>query len=449
MATTKAHLENLPEELVLLIINHLDLNNLQTLRALNQTSQRLHRLNSQYLYHSFPGRNSELFLRTISEHPKLATYIKSAIWHQERKTNPVLHVIEKTHIVRKLHQLAVPQQGTDLAEQFAKFGKNDDYWYMEVLLLFMPNLEALTIRDSWLWDDHHYWFKSLSSFFNPLYASKLTSATLFGPLRIENVVPLLTIPSLRTLELTQVVVMRREGYRVFQWAVWPVDRLLPAVEPGERGAREGCVSNLETLVLRESYIDLEYLLPVLRGIKGLKSFTYEHTPNDLADSAHGDHVNKNAIAQICRIHRKSLTYLRIRDTQIWTWPRCISDAIPSDTNALRTLDIGPFSPVLEKLFGPIADCCAQFVRALPPNLSVLRLGIDSDILAWGDVERGFYESKIIEFLEKLAPVIARNGRSGLREVVVCDWPLTLGWFPDDMPALQKLWMGLGLKLTSI
>ncbi|KAJ4343632.1 hypothetical protein N0V95_006640, partial [Ascochyta clinopodiicola] len=268
MAATKSCLDALPEELILTILDHLDHENLQSLRALSQASHRLHRLTLEHLYHEFPGRNSELFLRTISKSPKLASHVKQAVWHQERRTRLHIDNIEKTHIVRKLNQLAVPQQGTDLAEQFAKFGKNDDYWYMEVLLLFMPNLMRLTIRDSWLWDDHHYWFKSLSPFFNPLCTSALRTATLYGPLRIENIVPLLTIPSLHTLELTQVIVMRREGYRVFQWSIWPVTRLLPPHDPTTNSG-----SNLETLVLRESDIDLAYLLPTLSGIKALKSFT--------------------------------------------------------------------------------------------------------------------------------------------------------------------------------
>lgn len=447
MFNTEAHLDSLPEELILLILDHLDLSNLHSLHALNQTSQRLHRLTSERLYHCFPGRNSELFLRTIAKASSLASHVKQAVWHQERKTNPRLHVIEKAHIVRKLHQLAVPQQGTDLAEQFAKFGKNDDYWYMEVLLLFMPNLESLTIRDSWLWDDHHYWFKSLSPFFNPLCNSQLKTATLYGPLRIENIVPLLTIPSLRTLSLTQVIVMRREGYRVFQWSVWPVDRLLPVSERNELEAAPSNASNLEHLTLNESYIDLDYLLPVLRGIKALKSFTYSHRANDLADEAHGDHINKTALSQICTIHNASLTSLCIRDTQPWHSPSI--HETPQTTSALHTLAISPFTPPTASS-SSLHEACAQFLDALPLSLAVLRLGIaENKTGAGATTSQGDYHAPALSrFLEALAPAIAPSGRERLREVALCEWPPTLGWFPDNLGVLQEVWRGLGLRLVS-
>ncbi|KZM23567.1 uncharacterized protein EKO05_0011272 [Ascochyta rabiei] len=450
MAAAKSHLEFLPEELILTIVDHLDCENFQSLRALSQASQRLHRLTLEHLYHGFPGRNSELFLRTIAKSPKLASHVKQAIWHQERRTRLHIDNIEKTHIVRKLNQLVVPQQGTDLAEQFAKFGKNDDYWYMEVLLLFMPNLESLTIRDSWLWDDHHYWFKSLSPFFNPLCNSKLTTATLYGPLRIENTVPLLTIPSLRTLELTQVIVMRREGYRVFQWSLWPVARLLPDRDPiAETG------SNLETLALRESDIDLAHLLPILRGIKALKSFTYEHHPNDLAvqtDTAvHGEHANKDAVSRICEMHCASLTHLRIRDTQVWDAADCSTLFTPSQSDdkthshsALQTLDIGPFTPPgvsdtetnTESAADPtLTTSSARFLHALPATLKTLTLQIS-------------YTHTPTPFLRALAQNLPHT-HTGLRDIVLSDWRPTLGWYPDALAALQQEFQAVGVRLGSV
>ncbi|XPS80543.1 hypothetical protein M3J09_012495 [Ascochyta lentis] len=444
MDASKSHLNALPEELILTILDHLYpryCDDLRSLRALNQTNQRLHRLTLQYLYHRFPGRNSELFLRTISKSPRLASHVKQAIWHQERRTRLHIHNIEKTYIVRKLNQLAVPQQGTDLAEQFAKFGKNDDYWYMEVLLLFMPNLERLTIRDSWLWDDHHYWFKSLSPFFNPLCNSKLTIATLYGPLRIENIVPLLTIPSLLTLQLTQVIVMRREGYRLFQWSIWPITRLLPDLD-----SIVGAASNLKTLTLKESDIDLAHLLPVLRGIKALNSFTYEHHPNDLAvqtdAAAHGEHVNRDAVPLICATHSASLTHLRIRDTKAWKVGDCTAFT-PSHLqhevtsySALQTLDIGPFTPPDSADVDLIT--CNNFLHNLPPNLKSLTLSI-SPAPSIPD---------ITPFLRTLLPVLSLT-KSQLSTIVLSDWRPTLGWFPDALPALQREFGDVGVRLCSV
>lgn len=302
MTPTLASLDTLPEELILAILTHI--HTLSTLANLSLTNHRLRRLSIPNLYHAFPGRNSELFLRTISHHPDLAAHIKEAVWQQERKTVPPISPLEKQHITNRLHELCVPH-GTDLAAQFAKFGKNDNYWYFEILLLFCPNLEVVQVKESWLWDDHHYWFKSLSPFFNPLCVSSLKRVLIEGPMRIENIVPLLTIPTLRELQLTQVTVMRREGYRVFQWSVWPVARILT-----ERS------SKLQILTLKESYVDLDLLIPVIKGIRGLKSFTYEHVPNDLADeSAQAHCVNNQALTSCLNMHANSLEHIRIRDTE--------------------------------------------------------------------------------------------------------------------------------------
>ncbi|KAF2624804.1 hypothetical protein BU25DRAFT_413343 [Macroventuria anomochaeta] len=437
MASAKASLDTLPEELILTIMDFLD--DIQPLLALNATTHRLHRLTLSRLYNRFPGRNSELFLRTISHSPQLAKYTKSTVWHQERKTVPRIDMLEKRHVVTRLNQLAVPH-GTDLAEQFAKFGKSDDYWYMEVLLLFMPNLESVEVRESWLWDDHHYWFKSASPFFNPLCESRLKSATLYGPLRIENVVPLLTIPSLRRLKCSQVVVMRREGFKVFQWGVWPVERVLP----------EGA-SNLEHLALEESCIDLENLMPIMSGIKALKSFAYEHMPNDLADEASRvDHINSAALSSCLKTQRASLEYIRIRDTQQHEWsmtnflfgPNANGEGGRNDRTDfpnLHTLDIGPlFSERFEHKSSLEEEVRALATESLP-SLKTIRFMIDANF---------FTNIALENFLRAFAHTLASE-RPGMEVVELVGWDPMLGWFPDNLPALQEVYAHSGLRLGSV
>ena len=187
-------LDSLPEELILAILSHV--RTLSALANLSLTNRRLHRLSLPPLYYTFPGRHSELFLRTVSHSPSLADYTKVAIWQREPRTVSHISTLEKQHIINRLNELCVPH-GTDLASQFAKFGKSEEYWYFEILLLFCANAEEVRVQESWLWDDHHYWFKSLSPFFNPLCDSKLRRVCIEGPMRIENIVPLLTIPTLR------------------------------------------------------------------------------------------------------------------------------------------------------------------------------------------------------------------------------------------------------------
>lgn len=438
MAPTTPSLSTLPSELILAILSHIS--SPIPLAAFCLANRHLYRLTLPFLYRTFPGRNSELFLRTISHHPQLAAYTKNAVWQQERKTISRIDMLEKQHIINRLNELCVPH-GTDLAELFAKFGKNDDYWYMEVLLLFMPNLAHLTIRESWLWDDHHYWFKSLSPYFNPLCHSKLTAATLHGPLRVENIVPLLTIPALKSLELTQVTVMRREGYRVFQWSVWPVSKVL-----AERS------SNLEVLTLRESYVDLRLVNPVMRGVKALKSFTYEHVPNDLADQiANIIRPDAETLAPCLARHASSLEHLRIRDMDPVDWtgiadllfgsaPGNRDDEHAPSFPTLKTLDIGPIGDMVdwpEVIFEAVTGGKVRsLVERLPLSLQTLRMQVDRD----------FYV-RVGELLKTFAYALSSARRALTVEVV--EWDPTLGWFPDNLPLLQKTYHDLGLQLVSI
>lgn len=431
MATTKPSLDTLPEELILTILSYIS--HPSTLANLSRTNTLLHRLTLPALYDTFPGRNSELFLRTISHHPHLARHTKTGIWQQDRRSITRLDMLEKQHIVNMLHTLCVPH-GSDLASQFAKFGQNDDYWFFEVLLLFLPRVQRLDVRASWLWDDHHYWFKSLSPFFNPLCASALQRATIEGPMRIENVVPLLSIPSLQALHLTQVTVMRREGYRVFQWSVWPAARVLAAQR-----------SKLKTLVLRESYIDLSLLAPLLSDVDALQHFEYEHVPNDLADSALSiPRPECESLSLGLGLHAASLQRLRIRDGESMSWTSVVdflggSPAGNPDTlgaedfSALRVVDMGPIGHS-----GDAATISSARVRSvvdrLPVSLETVRWRIDGE------------SSGIEDLLLAFAYALADARRAVTVQVV--EWDPTLGWLPENLPALQRIYIDLGLRLMS-
>ena len=436
MSSPQPTLNTLPEELLLAILSHIT--TLPTLLALSKTTHRLHRLTLPRLYHTFPGRNSELFLRTISHCPDLAAYTRAAVWQKERKAVSRFDMLEKQHIVTRLNQLAVPH-GTDLADRFAQFGRSDEYWYFEVLVLFMRGLEEVEVRESWLWDDHHYWFKSLSRFFNPLCESQLKRAKLDGPMRIENIVPLLTIPSLTSLELTQVTVMRREGYRIFQWSMWPVHRVLP----------ERC-SNLETLSLKESCMDLELLFPVLCGIKALQSFTYEHVPNDLADeSAWNPHITDDALSACLALHAPSLAHVRIRDAHAREWST-VTDVLhgPSSHELgkhdpkiefphLRVLDVGPLCADWSRLKLSIWGTIALVANDLPAALRTLRLQVEPDHFLGLDEFLAHFRSTLVSL------------RLGWEVIELVDWDPTLGWFPENLPLLQKIYSDVGLRFTSV
>ncbi|KAJ4369500.1 hypothetical protein N0V86_009335 [Didymella sp. IMI 355093] len=345
--------------------------------------------------------------------------------------------------------------------QLAEFGERDDYWYFEILMLLMPGLEEVDIKESWRWDDHHYWFKSLSLYFNPLRDfAGLKRVYIEGPIRIENAVPLLTIATLKELELTQVTVMRREADREFEWSVWPVSKVLP-----ERS------SNLEVLALRDSYIDLNILEPVLRGIKKLKSFTYEHEPVDLtyvADDAWPPETD--FLAPCLNLHKRSLEHIRFRNYQRLFWTDmmdllCGPLEVTKDTYAqnfpnLKILDVGPLEERLYKrddLVGTLTRAPVGITDRLPASLETLRLQIaafidlDPPLSPGHEVIRAqdnAQSNHLVEvLLKELACAFADANRSLRVEVV--EWHPMLGWFPENLPMIEKMYAELGLKIASI
>ncbi|KAF3051127.1 hypothetical protein E8E11_008428 [Didymella keratinophila] len=449
MATTVTSLDTLPEELILAILSHIP--TISAVANLSLTNHRLHRLSLPPLYHTFPGRHSELFLRTISHAPSLAQHTKALVWAREPRTVSSISPLEKAGIIKRLNELCVPH-GTDLAEQFERFGKSEEHWNFEILLLFCPNAKYIEVKESWLWDDHHYWFKSLSAFFNPLCSSRLNKAVIEGPMRIENIVPLLTIATLRELEVTQVTVMRREGFRVFQWSVWPVAKIL-----NERG------SGLDVLRMRESYVDLDLLVPILGGIKGLREFTYEHVPNDLADETAPAHrVNTRALTACLNMHAESLEYIRVRDTEPVNWlliaeylfgaPRADADAHTTFPN-LKTIDIGPAGVGTRSPHQPPGSSPENIrPQVFPVSLETLRIQPAERIefrpgSVTAHMEFLNHEAEVDHLLRAQGCYFAYEERRMKVELV--EWNPTLGWFPDNLPVLQKYYLDMGMRLESV
>lgn len=82
-------------------------------------------------------------------------------------------------------------------------------WFLEFFLSYVPGVTELHVGDAWMWDDDVYWFPS------PGY--RFEKGVLKGPLRVENIVPLLHLPTLRVLWLTEVVELRRGAGVEFPW----------------------------------------------------------------------------------------------------------------------------------------------------------------------------------------------------------------------------------------
>jgi hypothetical protein len=282
MATTadsRATLDMLPDELIVAVVEHLAL---PSLLNLNLVNRRLHRVTLENVYAMFDGPNMACFLRTITlpppnGRPDLAERVKNVTWelnpHPEESlqsfNSPPINISasERWAITRAYQQFVlVPVEAqVPLDSRFARHVGGTlevDHWALEFFLMFVPNVEELKVQGVWLWDDHTYWFTNVAA--NPTRFNRLKSIELLGPMRMENIIPLLEMPSLKHLILDEVIVMRQNPEETFQW------------EQSDRRVLEEASSGLEKLTMRKSHIPVTALVPILNALKGLKEFKYEH-----------------------------------------------------------------------------------------------------------------------------------------------------------------------------
>lgn len=453
--TTRSTLTSLPDELILLVLDQLDTDDYLTLRDLNATSSRFHRLTIDRLYRRFPGCAPEQFLRTIAlslpdERHKLMNYVREVVWYQsywDRPSRRRCLPLGDRHAVANLLRssgaiLDTTELSTDLPGRFIGFSSDFEvhWWYLEFFLFFTPKVEKITVHDTWQWDDHLYWFKSLAA--NPFHFESLRSITVFGPLRLRNIVPLLTLPSLRTLELTQAIDMRREPDRAFSWALdgeHYVDRRLA------RG------STLETLIIRESDLYLPFAVEILEKLQKLKSFTYEHVSHELSEYPGTPSMfpwvgnmgwgPDSCLESLC---------LRVESVVTHEEMSSLSHHVAGPVLAkLRTLNIGPcsletFRGLDLTLSGDLPTIASKIVGTFPNTLESLRI-------QWAYEHDGEPRLHLfIDILRHLAEAAARSN-SRLRHISIIDWPAFAGWFPlqDEAISLSRLYERSGMQFDVV
>jgi hypothetical protein len=100
---------------------------------------------------------------------------------------------------------APPEDQASLDSRFAshlneKLSKHN--WTLEFLLMFVPNVEELIVLNTNQWDIDIYWYTNIAA--NPERFQRLKSMSINGPMRMENIISLLTMPALKDLKLEQV-----------------------------------------------------------------------------------------------------------------------------------------------------------------------------------------------------------------------------------------------------
>jgi hypothetical protein len=138
--------------------------------------------------------------------------------------------------------------------------------------MFVPNVEELIELNTNQWDIDIYWFTNIAA--NPERFQRLKSIAINGPMRMENITPLLTMPALKDLKMEQVFAMRLRVNITYPWE-----------RPGHR-ILEDASCRLEKLAIINSCVSTASLGTVLNACKGLKSFAFEHIEwaSELVDS---------------------------------------------------------------------------------------------------------------------------------------------------------------------
>jgi hypothetical protein len=451
-ATKPRTLNTLPNELIAQVLDHLDIT---SLFAINQVNWHLHDLSLGHIYTTYSAHSPALFLRTIAVSPPggsddLARKVKHVSW---KITNygQARHI----HTIRQVglspadrYAITVAFRRLDIATPEAnllvsRFAENcncrvtSPHWLLEFFLLFLPNVSSLTVHNAWHWDDHVYWFTAVAA--SPQRFARLTQITVYGPMRLENAVLLLTLPALRDLELWEVTVMRQASNTQFAWD-----------EPGHhvsdklRNVRSG----VERLALRKSYIPRDMLIPVLDAIGSLKAFAYEHKASVLAEDEEGIayDVPPGVLAAALSRHAECESLCLLDGAVVDLESLDDLSTVVSPLSALKTLHIGPLQ--LRTLDEGAERFIEELVGVLPAGLRTFKVDFWSDYDCDCDCDCYGVVAAEAALIQVIVGVFAKAMQgSALREMGV-----TCGSTVLEEDVRQALWRelnGFGIKLLEL
>lgn len=417
---------------------------------------RFHRLTLDRLCRRFLGCAPEQFLRTKtlshSAHcHELANYVKEVVWYQNycsrRCRRHCLRLGDRHAVANKLRSsgaiLDTTDLSTDLQTRFIGFSSDHEinWWYLEFFLFFMPKVENITVHDVWQWVDHSYWFKSLAA--NPTHFENIRSIVLLGPLRLESIVPLLTLPFIQILQLTQAVDMRREPGRAFSWADDGEDQVDQKLISG---------SSLERLVIRELDLHFPSAMVILETLHKVKTFTYEHVSHELERRPGMPLAIFPWVGNIGWGPNSSLENLRLRVDSVVTdkeMPSLCHHVAGPALARLRTLDIGPcniekFSPLDLSQSEDLQTTARSVVKTFLNTLESLRIQLAYEL---GQESKLQLLIDILSFLVKAAA----SSTSGLKQIFIVDWPASPGQFPlpDEFKVLKRVYEFPGMQFDVV
>jgi hypothetical protein len=418
--------------------------------ALCRVDKRFHSIAKARLYstYRFSIGHPELFLRTISTSPDLASCVKRIIWGSGDTSalqTGLLTTEEKRQIVAGLRHLE-HTSATILADRFTDLTSNDSDLFLSTILLFTPLVKGLFIdgTNDWAWKQS--WLKLATA--NPQYLAELRKVTVRGHPQMRNILPLLTLPSLRTVRITRVAL--EIGDLFFETRPQRID--WNAYDELCRSSHDG-VPQVEDIHLAGSYLQtIGGFLGYAKRCENLTSFHIKWT---------GTRINHRPTAykELIRLfdhHRERLEHISVRDAS--------RDHIESGAtllsclegmNRLRSLTINLINFLCwEQGFRPHPQVPSvlqmhhlqDILIRLPKSIEDLNLCMDGPEVFEGDVSIvGSFE-----VLLRIAPLI-HTTLPALQRFATVGWHPFLAMFPcqTQRPALQEAFAKAGVTYVSV
>lgn len=427
------HIDSLPDELILEIFSYLPetrQSHTDSLWDLALVTQRFHSLTIAKLYNFFTTDSCRpiSFLKTLSSAPHLAKHVKHVDWnqwhgsvnHESYNISSVttLTIAAKLQTARTAPREALAQRFLDLETESIR--QTDVL--LCVLLSFVANIETLNISGVFNWSDSSYWLRPIADDWQSF--GNLKKVTVDGPLRMENIHPVLAIPSLRTLRISYVTLHRDrlEPNVTFEWEV--------DSEIDEKLFDQG--SSIEVFSAHDCMTGTFGVLNALKAFHALKSLDLE------AFDEGPEAVTVDVIMIAILRQSNSLETLRLGLGTRVTDSRSLGCLGSCHKLHSLELDLSNFIPARVDV-----NIMQRFVQSLPANLACLTLQMsDSMVSCFGD------DDQCVAILSAIAPVLRQQLPMLTKFLIISEQAVVESLFcQQELKSLQTAFDAIGANFT--
>ncbi|EDU42673.1 F-box-like multi-domain protein [Pyrenophora tritici-repentis] len=436
-------MDNLPNELLLEIFNHLSSEDKSDILSVSVVNRRFHGLANDVLYNSYSLAQGDaaLFISAIASKPQLAKCVRQVNWDCRPRSNFALVINDAFFFLRPFSAAegrhikeTLGIRGSlyteDLNRRCHELGPES---YLYTFLSFTPRVSTLNVVAPSQWDRHKIWFKPALD--SQMFAH-LHTASIIGPMRIHSVLPLFLVPSLRTLTLNDVVSHRNHA-RAGAQDEWSTNS-----EVYERLEREGSwIKNFYLTNCNEPVSTIDRIMGIFRNLQILEIEQYGGV------SWHYPELDLQKLLQSFGQQRKSLTSLSVATSNVALDP-CALEWLQVLTH-VESLSLNLSAETREEDENISNKISSGFSDWLPRNLKHLRLIVnDLSLLGRDSLSTGPSEDTVdalFAFSKNVKEVLP-----DLRTLAVDEWDEMLGTFAcqTDFKLLQQEFARKGVHLLA-